>query len=253
MSSNSAILHVMSKAADKAAFVIVRDFGELERLQISRKGLRNFVTSSDKNSESRIIYELSKARPGFSFICEESGFSKNENTDSIWIVDPIDGTNNFMRGIPYFAINIALMENNEFIAGVTLDPMKGDCFKASLREGAYVGNRDRLRVSGREQLREAVVALKTTFEIEEKIFVEGAIIRKTGSTALDLAYLAAGKYDAVIVQNVMLWDIASGIVLIKEAGGFLEYVKKEDGRYDIFAASSSKLLNYILKFFSTLN
>lgn len=246
--STSATLHIMTKAADKAACMIVRDFGELERLQVSRKGLRNFVTSSDRNSESKIIYELSKSRPEFSFLCEESGFSKNENTNSVWIVDPIDGTNNFMRGIPYFAINIALMENKEFIAGVTLDPMRGDCFKAGLREGAFAGNRNRLRVSNREKLQEAVVAIRTNLEVEKKLFNEGAIIRKTGSTALDLAYLAAGKYDVVIAQDVMLWDIASGIVLIRESGGFLDYVKKENGTYDIYAASSSKLLNNILKF-----
>ena len=244
----SALLHVMKKAADKAAFIIVRDFGELERLQVSRKGIRNFVTSSDKNSERKITYELSKARPEFSFICEESGFSKNNNTNLIWIVDPIDGTNNFMRGIPYFAINIALMENKEFVAGVTLDPMRGDCFKAGLREGAFEGNRNRLRVSNREKLQEAVVALRTNFDIEQKIFNQGAIIRKTGSTALDLAYLAAGKYDVVIAQNVTIWDIASGIVLIKESGGFINYVQKENGIYDIYAASSFKLLNIVSRF-----
>lgn len=244
----SAILHVMTKAADKAASIVVRDFGELERLQVSRKGIRNFITSSDKNSESKIIYELSKARPEFSFICEESGFSKNENEDSIWIVDPIDGTNNFMRGIPYFAINIALMENKEFVAGVTLDPMRGDCFKAGLREGAFEGNRNRLRVSNREKLQEAVVALRTNFDIEQRIFNQGAIIRKTGSMALDLAYLAAGKYDVVIAQNVTLWDIASGIVLIRESGGFINYTEKENGTYDIYATSSSKLLNIVSKF-----
>lgn len=246
--SISATLHIMTKAADKAAAIVVRDFGELERLQVSRKGIKNFVTSSDRNSESKIIYELSKARPGFSFICEESGFSKNENIDSVWIVDPIDGTNNFMRGIPYFAINIALMENKEFVAGVTLDPMRGDCFKAGLREGAFEGNRNRLRVSNREKLQEAVVALKVGFGIEQQIFNEGAIIRKTGSLALDLAYLAAGKYDVVIAKNVTLWDIASGIVLIRESGGFINYSKKDKGTYDVCAASSSKLLNIVSKF-----
>lgn len=246
--SISATLHIMTKAADKAAAIVVRDFGELERLQVSRKGIKNFVTSSDRNSESKIIYELSKARPGFSFICEESGFSKNENIDSVWIVDPIDGTNNFMRGIPYFAINIALMENKEFVAGVTLDPMRGDCFKAGLREGAFEGNRNRLRVSNREKLQEAVVALKVGFDIEQQIFNEGAIIRKTGSLALDLAYLAAGKYDVVIAKNVALWDIASGIVLIRESGGFINYSKKDTGTYDVCAASSSKLLNIVSKF-----
>lgn len=247
--SYSALLHIMAKAADRAAFGIVRDFGELERLQVSRKGLKNFATSSDKNSESRIIYDLSRARPGFSFICEESGVLRNEIKDFIWVVDPIDGTNNFMRGIPYFAVNIALMQNKEFIAGVTLDPMRGDCFKAELRGGAFMGNRNRLRVSGRDKIQEAVVALRADLSIEEKFASAGCIIRKTGSTALDLAYLAAGKYDVVVAQNVMIWDIASGVVLVKESGGFVNFKETQDGRYNICAASSLKLAQFVSKFY----
>ena len=233
----------MEKAAEKAAFLLVRDFGELERLQVSRKGFKNFVTSADRNAEERIFNELSKARPEFSFICEESGYTKNENEDSIWIIDPIDGTSNFMRGIPYFAINIALMENKEFKAGMTLDPMRGDCFKAEIGSGAFAGNRNRIRVSKREDIREAVVATRLPPQIDEKIYNAGAILRRTGSLALDLAYLAAGKYDAVVAQDASIWDIASGITLIKEAGGFIEYQKKSDNCYDILATSTSKLLN----------
>lgn len=243
--NNSAILHVMGKAAEKAAFLLVRDFGELERLQVSRKGFKNFVTSSDKNSEDRIRYELAKARPEFSFLCEETGFTENQNRDSVWVIDPIDGTNNFMRGIPYFAINIAFVEKGTPIAGLTLDPMRGDLFKAEVGGGAFLGNRNRIRVSGREKIEESVVATRTDKETDNKIADSGAIHRRTGSLALDLAYVAAGKYDAVIANDVNFWDIASGIILIKEAGGFIDYQKTKARTYDVIAASSLKLLSYI--------
>ena len=233
----------MEKAAEKAAFLLVRDFGELERLQVSRKGFKNFVTSADRKSEERIFNELEKARPEFSFICEESGFTKKEIEDSIWIVDPIDGTSNFMRGIPYFAINIALMENEEFKAGLTLDPIRGDCFKAETGNGAFCGNRNRIRVSGREAIQEAVVATRIEPEFDKLIRENGAFLRRTGSLALDLAYLAAGKYDVVLAQNASLWDIAAGIALIQEAGGFVEYKRNSDGSYDIKAGATSKLLS----------
>lgn len=245
--SSSANLHIMNKAAEKAAFLLVRDFGELEKLQVSRKGFRNFVTSADRNSEDKIMYELSKARPEFSLLCEEAGFVEREDKDSVWIVDPIDGTNNFMRGIPYFAVNIALMEKGDFVAGLTLDPMRGDCFKAEIGSGSFLGNRNRIRVSRREEIEESIIVTRSNSDIDAKIIEAGAILRKTGSLALDLAYLASGKYDAVIAKDVGLWDIATGIVLVKESGGFLEYQKNEDGKYNIVAASSSKLLSSVIK------
>ena len=146
--SKSAIIHIMQKAAEKAAYLLVRDFGELETLQVSHKGFRNFVTSADRHTEERIFRELSQARPELSFICEESGFTERENKETVWIVDPIDGTSNFMRGIPYFAINVALREKNTITAGITLDPMRGECYWAEIGQGAFV-ERNRLRVSGR--------------------------------------------------------------------------------------------------------
>ncbi|MBR1480148.1 MAG: inositol monophosphatase [Alphaproteobacteria bacterium] len=243
--NGSAVLHIMTKAAEKAAFLLVRDFGELERLQVSRKGFSNFVTSADRKSEEKIVYELSKARPGFSFLCEESGFSENADKSSVWVVDPIDGTNNFMRGIPYFAINIALMNDGKFTAGVTLDPLRGDCFKAEVGGGAFLGNRNRIRVSRRADIEEAVVVTRVSPDIDAKIVAAGAILRKTGSLALDLAYLAAGKYDAVAAKDVHLWDIASGLVLLREAGGFVEYEKAKSGTYNITAAATSKLLGKV--------
>ena len=239
---SSATLYIMQRAADKAAFSLLRDFGELEKLQVSHKGFRNFVTSADRNSEARIIQELTHARPDYSLICEESGLTEKDDNNSVWIVDPIDGTSNFMRGIPYFAINIALQVNKEFIAGVTLDPVRGECYKAEVGQGAFVGQRSRLRVSGRENMKEAVVATRASLGIDEKLIKAGAILRKTGSIALDLAYLSAGKYDVVVAYDACLWDIAAGIVLVKEAGGFIS-MSAAGERYNIIATSSKKLLD----------
>ena len=239
---SSATLYIMQRAADKAAFSLLRDFGELEKLQVSHKGFRNFVTSADRNSEARIIQELTHARPDYSLICEESGLTEKDDNNSVWIVDPIDGTSNFMRGIPYFAINIALQVNKEFIAGVTLDPVRGECYKAEVGQGAFVGQRSRLRVSGRENMKEAVVATRVSLGIDEKLIKAGAILRKTGSIALDLAYLSAGKYDVVVAYDACLWDIAAGIVLVKEAGGFIS-MSAAGERYNIIATSSKKLLD----------
>jgi myo-inositol-1(or 4)-monophosphatase len=243
--NTSAILHIMTKAAEKASLGLIRDFGELEKLQISKKGFKNFVTSADRNSERKIIEELSKARPDFSFLCEESGLIKGQNESLTWIVDPIDGTTNFMRGIPYFAINIALMNNEEIVAGITLDPIRGDCFRAETGLGAFVNNRNRLRVSMRESMEESMIATRIPLDLDVKISNSGAFVRKTGSLALDLAYLSAGKYDAVISSDACLWDIASGITLVRESGGFLEYVKKSCGKYNVIAASSMKIMKYL--------
>lgn len=239
----------MTKAAEKAAISVNRDFGELERLQVSRKGTKNFVTNTDRFAEQKIQRMLSQARPNFSFLCEESGETKNSDTNDVFIIDPIDGTTNFMRGVPYFAINIALMKNGEITSCVTFDPLRSEYFCADKGQGAFVGVRKRLRVSGNGDLRDSVVAFRMPLNKISEKFERLAILRRTGSTALDLAYLAAGKYDAVIAQDVQLWDIASGILLIKEAGGFLEYSKNEDGRYTIFAAASSRLLSQIQSFF----
>ncbi|MDR3031401.1 MAG: inositol monophosphatase [Holosporales bacterium] len=237
----------MIKAAEEASMAIIRDFGELEKLQVSRKGIKSFVTSADKFAERKISELLSKARPDFSFMREESGTITNSLKET-WIIDPIDGTNNFMRGIPYFAINIALSNNDEIVSCVTFDPLRCDCFCSDKGSGAFLGNRNRLRVSGRESLHESFIAINLPIEDIRNFSSEIAIFRKTGSVALDLAYLAAGKYDAVIAKNVGFWDVASGILLIKEAGGFLNCFKQPDDQYSIFAASSSKLLTQIEKF-----
>lgn len=236
----------MKTAAEKAAYALIRDFGELEKLQVSRKGFKNFVTAADTRAEERLIKELMKARPSFSFLCEESGKITRDDPNSVWIIDPIDGTTNFMRGIPYFAINIGLIENGVTVAGLTLDPMRGDCFSTSLGDGAFLKNRCRLRVSGRLSISEAVIATHTDPSTEFKIMQSGVITRRTGSVALDLAYVAAGKYDAAIAHNVKLWDFAGGILMVKESGGFVHCTKKDDAMCDVVAASSEKLLENLV-------
>ncbi|MDR0640319.1 MAG: inositol monophosphatase [Holosporales bacterium] len=235
----------MKLAAEKASIALIRDFGELEKLQVSRKGFKNFVTAADTRAEERIIKELSRARPSFSFLCEESGAITNDNPDSVWIIDPIDGTTNFMRGIPYFAINIGLMESGTVVTGITLDPMRGDCFSTALGEGTFLKNRCRLRVSGRTNILESVVATHTPPDIDFNIMKSGVITRRTGSVALDLAYVAAGKYDASVAKDVKFWDIAGGLLMIKEAGGFVHCTKTDDDVYDIVTASSETLLIHL--------
>jgi myo-inositol-1(or 4)-monophosphatase len=240
----------MTKAAEKAATAIIRDFGELEHLQISSKGPRNFATSADQKAEDRIMYILSKAYPEISFICEEKGVEFRDNEDVAWIIDPIDGTSNFMRGIPYFAISIALSENLKITTGLTLDPLRNECFKTELGGGAFINDRNRMRVSGRKNIFEAVIATHTTLSDEEILVKNGGMIRKMGAVSLDMAYVAAGKYDACVFRDVMLWDIATGVLLIKESGGFVKYRKHDSGKFDVIAASSGELFKTIIKFFN---
>ena len=187
----------------------------------------------------------------------ESDIVLEKNLDASvmrWVVDPINGRNNFMRSIPYFAINISLMENENVVAGITFDAIRGDCYKAEVGGGASI-RRQRLRVSGRRDIFGALVAVEErdvknnqkSFEQDQKIVQSGAILRKTGAVALDLAYLAAGKHDAVVARNVHFSDISSGIVLVKEAGGFVEFSKSATGKYSIIAASSFDLLQSLSK------
>lgn len=244
--SYTAELYAMKKAANRVAVGLVRDFGELERLQVSCKAVGNYVTSADTRSEKKIIEELLKFDPNYSFICEESGVQENEDKYHKWVVDPIDGTNNFRRGIPYFCTSIALLHDTNSVAGLILDPIRGSCYKAASNSGAFVDGRNRLRVSRVNSIKEAFVAYHNIpLDIINKLSNSCAILRKTGSVALDLAYLAAGKYDAVIVQGASIWDIAAGIILIKESGGFVRYKKLEDNKFNLIATSSFKLLNQI--------
>ncbi len=249
MDNLTPIVNLMMRAAEKASYSIVRDFGELEKLQVSRKGYKNFVTNSDRRSSEQIRYTLSKAYPDISFICEESGIEMKADKDKFFIIDPIDGTTNFMRGIPYFAITISYMESGNMKAAVTYDPIRGEMFKGKIGDGAFISGKNRLRVSGREEISESVIAVRIPHSDERYLFDNGVFIRHTGALSLDISYFCAGKYDAVVAKSAHLWDIASAMVFVRESGGFLKCVKNEDGTYNILAASSNKLMKNLSDFY----
>jgi myo-inositol-1(or 4)-monophosphatase len=223
----SANLNVMEKACKKASKLLIRDFGEIEKLQVSKKGPGDFVTNSDKRTEKIIINELSLARPDYSFLAEESGLSE-KNTEFKWIIDPIDGTTNFLHGIPYFAISIGLEKNKEIICGMIFNPITNEMFYAEKGKGAYLNN-SRIRVSSRKNIDECVLLTggpilsyknkEIFFREYESVSRKVAATRKFGSSALDLAYLASGRCDGVWERNLNYWDIAAGIIIVKEAGG----------------------------------
>ena len=215
MNSISANLNVMIKASEKASKVIIRDFGEIEKLQVSKKGPSDFVTNSDIRVEKIIIEELKKARPNYSFISEENGTENNKDKNNTWIIDPIDGTINFLHGIPHFAISIALKANDEIISGLIFDPIKNEMFFAEKGNGAFCNNH-RIRVSKKNEIKNCLFV--TGERLDKKIDLT---VRNSGCAALDMAYVAAGRYDGYFQKNLNLWDIAAGIILVKEAGGII--------------------------------
>ena len=215
MNSISANLNIMIKASEKASKILIRDFGELEKLQVSKKGPSDFVTNSDLKVEKIIIEELRKARPNFSFISEEKGVEKNKDKENIWIIDPIDGTINFLHGLPHFAISIALKSNNEIVSGLIYDPIKNEMFFAEKNNGAFFNNH-RIRVSNRNDINDCLFAIGHKTEKNSELNY-----RKFGCAALDMAYVASGRIDGYFQNNLNIWDIAAGIVLIKEAGGII--------------------------------
>ena len=213
MNSISANLNIMIKASEKASKVLIRDFGEVEKLQVSIKGPSDFVSNADKKSEKIIIEELSKSRKKYSILSEEVGKINNSDTDNMWIIDPIDGTTNFLHGIPHFAISIALKSKNEIISGLIFDPIKNEMFYAEKNNGAYFNNH-RIKVSKKKKIENCLFATGGKEEIKSNLNT-----RKSGSAALDMAYVAAGRYDGCFQDHLHLWDIAAGIILVKEAGG----------------------------------
>ncbi len=213
MNSISPNLNIMIKAAEKASKVLIRDFGELEKLQVSSKGPSDFVTNSDKKVEKIIIEELTKTRKNFSIIGEEIGELKNSDKENYWIIDPIDGTTNFLHGIPHFAISIALRKKEEIISGLIFDPIKNEIFYAEKNNGAFFNNQ-RIRVSKKKKIEECLFATGGKNEINNTLNN-----RKSGSAALDMAYVGAGRYDGYFQKDLNIWDIASGIIIVKEAGG----------------------------------
>ena len=222
MNSISANLNIMIKASEKASKTLIRDFGEVEKLQVSIKSPSNFVSNADTKSEKIIIEELLKAKKNYSIISEEDGSIKNKDNENIWIIDPIDGTTNFLHGIPHFCISIALKSYGEIICGLIYDPIKDEMFYAEKNNGAYFNNQ-RIRVSKKKDLENCVFATGGNTN-KSKILEANMTIRETGSAALDMAYVAAGRFDGFFQNNLNIWDIAAGIILIKEAGGIINNI-----------------------------
>jgi myo-inositol-1(or 4)-monophosphatase len=246
----SANINVMVQAAHKAARHLVRDFGEVEHLQVSVKGPGDFVSAADRRAEQILRQELTKARPSFDLLLEESGAIGEGKADHRWIVDPLDGTTNFLHAVPHFAISIALERQGELVAGVVYDPIKDELFAAEKGAGAYLNER-RLRVSRRSELATCLIGTgipvldwpgraKGFARQLERISDEVCGIRRLGTASLDLAYVAAGRFDGFWEYDLKPWDMAAGIVLVREAGGLVGRLEGDDdllGRGTLIAAS----------------
>tara|TARA_Y100001949_G_scaffold126809_1_gene108382 strand:+ start:327 stop:1079 length:753 start_codon:yes stop_codon:yes gene_type:complete len=250
MKSISANLNIMIKASEKASKALIRDFGEVEKLQVSVKGPLDFVSNADTKAEKIIIEELSKARKNYSILSEEDGSKIGKDKNNIWIIDPIDGTTNYLHGVPHFAISIALKSNNEIISGVIYDPIKDEMFYAEKNNGAYYNNQ-RIRVSKKKKLEDCLFA--TGGNISEKNKTNtNIIIRRSGSAALDMAYVAAGRFDGYFQKNLNIWDIAAGIIIVKEAGGIINEIDlSKNNNIKVLASNSSindKLVKNLVNF-----
>jgi len=231
----------MIKASLKASKALIRDFGEIEKLQVSVKGPSNFVSNADTKAEKIIIEELMKAKKNYSIISEEDGSKINSDSENVWIIDPIDGTSNFLHGIPHFAISIALKSNNEIISGLIYDPIKDEMFYAEKNNGAFFNNQ-RIKVSKKREIENCLFATGG----KEKV-ISDFITRKTGSAALDMAYVAAGRYDGYFQNNLNLWDVAAGIIIIKEAGGIVNEINLSNHSNIKIIASSSRINEKMLE------
>lgn len=242
---NSALMNVMTATAIKAGRGLKRDFGEVENLQVSVKGPGDFVTIADKRSEKVIFDELSKARPGYGFVLEEGGVVEGADKSHVWHVDPLDGTTNFLHGLPIFAVSIGLERDGQLVAGVVYNPATDDLFVAEKGQGAYYNNR-RIRVSARRDVAEGLIAtgipplanakIHPRFKAElASVMTRAGGVRRLGACALDLAYVAAGRFDGFWERGVKSWDMAAGLVLVREAGG---YISDADGGSDMFATGS---------------
>jgi myo-inositol-1(or 4)-monophosphatase len=238
--ARSALLNVMVQAASKAGRSLSRDFGEVQNLQVSMKGPGDFVSQADRRAEEILFTELSRARPGYSFLMEERGEVTGDDDQHRWIVDPLDGTTNFLHGLPFFAISIALERQGQIVAGVIYNPAMDELFTAERGGGAFMNDR-RLRVSGRTKLAETMIGTGIPhlgvgrhghFLIElRNVMGEVAGVRRFGSASLDLGYVAAGRLDGFWEEPLQPWDIAAGMLMIREAGGF---VSDRKGGQDMF-------------------
>ena len=246
MNSISPNLNIMIKAAEKASKVLIRDFGEVEKLQISVKGPSDFVTNTDRKVEKILIEELNKSKKNYSIISEEIGKINKSDKENLWIIDPIDGTTNFLHGIPHFAISIALKSKDEIISGLIYDPIKNEMFYAEKNSGAFFNNQ-RIRVSKKKKIEECLFATGGKKENKSNLNV-----RKSGSAALDMAYVASGRFDGFFQDELNIWDIAAGVILINESGGKIndiDYSSIEDIK--VMASSNSiyeKMLENINNF-----
>ena len=241
MNSISPNLNVMIKASEKASKILIRDFGEIEKLQVSKKGPSDFVTNSDLKVEKIIIEELKKARPNYSFISEEHGVEKNKDKNNTWIIDPIDGTINFLHGIPHFAISLALKSHGEITTGLIFDPIKNEMFYAEKNNGAFFNNQ-RIRVSKRNNIDECLFV--TEGEVKNK---PDFLYRKSGCAALNLAYVAAGRYDGYFQHNLNIWDIAAGLILVNEAGGVINEIDLSTTKNIKLIASNAYISTKLVK------
>ena len=228
--AHSALLNVMIAAARKAGRALKRDFGEVEKLQVSMKGPANFVSAADRRAEETLYAELAKARPGYGFLGEEGGVREGADKTHTWIVDPLDGTTNFLHGIPQFAISIGLEREGTMVAGVIYNPANEELFIAERGKGAFL-NDQRIRVAARKRLADAVIACglphigrgdikrgqRETSAVQEKV----AGLRRFGAAALDLAWVAAGRLDACWERDLQPWDMAAGLLMVREAGGYV--------------------------------
>jgi myo-inositol-1(or 4)-monophosphatase len=243
--SSSPLMTVMINAARKAARGIQRDFGEVENLQVSRKGPGDFVTNADKRTEKILREELLKARPAYAFLAEEGGALSGQDPDHRWIVDPIDGTTNFIHGVPFIAISIARARKEEIIAALVYNPIMNELFTAERGRGAMLNERRRLRVSARRDLKDALIACGLPHDAEdgfvqfnrELAVLQGNAggLRRLGSACLDLAYVAAGRFDGYWERGLSPWDLAAGSLLVREAGG---RVLDLDGKPDAMATGN---------------
>jgi len=236
MRLNSPQINLITKACMKASRSLIRDFGEVENLQVSSKGPGDFVTSADKRTEKILINELQKAHPEYGIVSEETGIINKSNTKNRWIIDPIDGTMNFMNGVPQFAVSVGYEEENEIKCGVIFNPIMNEMFCAEKGNGAFLNNK-RIRVSNKKKINESLIVTggpKGSSKIKDKIFSEYinvsnnvSNVRKFGSAALDLAYVACGRFDGYWQRELNYWDIAAGIVILKEAGGFIDFFEED--------------------------
>jgi myo-inositol-1(or 4)-monophosphatase len=236
MRLNSPHINLITRACMKASRFLIRDFGEIENLQVSSKGPGDFVSSADKRTEKIIIEELQKAHPDYGIITEETGIINKSNTKNRWIIDPIDGTMNFLNGVPQFAISVGYEENGEIVCGVIFNPIMNEMFCAEKGNGAYLNN-SRIRVSNKQKIKDALLVTggpKVDSKIKNKIFSEYisvsnnvSNVRKFGSAALDMAYVSCGRFDGYWQRELNYWDIAAGLVILKEAGGFVDFFEDD--------------------------